>query len=166
MVFAQPVREERREIDSLQRHDQHPVLNHHVRTTQFNPNPVTVSGTLKLQRGMIAVESGENVYFVPLLNRYVGFINGMTEGTRVSVEGLQFRNIIQPIKFTIDGRTYDFPVHRMNQGQMQQQNQRHRIENHGKNHGHGRNSRHQHTQNHRGNQNNRNNQNRSCSCCR
>jgi len=73
-------------------------------------NPVTVNGVLKLERGFVAVQSDTaDVYLVPLLNRYIGFINGLTEGARVTVEGAGFRNIIHPEKLTINGRTYDFP---------------------------------------------------------
>jgi len=80
-------------------------------------NPVTVSGVLKLERGLVAVESdAADVYFVPLLNRYIGFITGLSEGTRVNIEGFQFRNFIHPEKLTINGRTYDFPRHRYNPG--------------------------------------------------
>jgi len=71
---------------------------------------VTVSGVLKLQRGFVAVESGDTVYIVPMLNRYIGFINGLSEGTRVTVEGRGFRNVIQPVKVTINDRVYDFPA--------------------------------------------------------
>ena len=161
-VFAQPVRDQRREINP--RLDHRIEVNPQARAVQFNANPITVSGTLKLQRGMIAVESGDSVYYVPMLNRYVGFINGLTEGAEVSVEGLPYRNIIRPTKLTIGGRSYDFPAQRMNQPQMTQQNQRQRIENHGKNQGHGRNQGH-HRHNHH-NHGNRNNQNRSSNCCR
>ena len=77
---------------------------------QRNSDPITVEGTLKLERGFVAVESGDTVYYVPMLNRYIGFINDLREGTRVSVEGREYRNVIQPTKVTIGGRTYDFPA--------------------------------------------------------
>jgi len=172
-VFAQPVREHRREIDPQRRNevqrseaeriDRGREINRQTRVIQNDTNPVTISGTLKLQRGLIAVESGDSVYYVPLLNRYVGFINGLTEGASVSVEGFPHRNIIRLTKLIIDGRTYDFPAQRMNHPQMNQ-NQRQRIENHGKNPGHGRNQGHH--RHHHNNQGNRNNQSRSCNCCR
>ena len=79
---------------------------------QRDDNLVTVDGTLKLERGFVAVESGDSVYFVPMLNRYIGFINGLSEGTRVSVEGRNFRNVIQLTKLTINGRDYDFAAGR------------------------------------------------------
>jgi len=71
-------------------------------------NSVTVEGVLKLEKGFVAVENADNVYFVPMLNRYIGFINGLREGAKVSVEGYEFRNMIRPIKVTIEGKSYDF----------------------------------------------------------
>jgi hypothetical protein len=74
----------------------------------LNYNLVTLEGILKLQRGFIAVESGETSYFVPMLTRYIGFIDGMKEGAKVSVEGYAFGNTIHPTKVTIEGKSYDF----------------------------------------------------------
>jgi len=71
-------------------------------------NTVAVDGTLKLERGLVAVTSGDSVYYVPLLNRYINFIDGLKEGAKVSVEGNLFRNIIMPAKVTIEGKSYDF----------------------------------------------------------
>ena len=163
LVSAQPIRDQRdstpRTNNDLRREVVPPN-----RENQFEYNPVTINGTLKLQRGLIAIESGDAVYYVPMLNRYVGFINGLSEGTRVSVEGLQFRNFIRPIKITIEDRSYDFPAHRYNQGQFSR-NHNHRWNNHGnnneRNHEHRRN--HGHNRNH--SRNNHNNNNRRCNCC-
>jgi hypothetical protein len=80
-----------------------------VRTDRgWNSNLVTLEGTLKLQRGSIAVENGEVMYLVPMLTRYIGFIEGMKEGAKVFVEGYAFGNILQPSKVTIEGKSYDF----------------------------------------------------------
>ena len=79
-------------------------------TRQGENNSVTVDGILKLERGFVAVESGDTVYYVPMLNRYIGFIDALKEGTAVSVEGNGFRNIIQPTKITIGDQSYDFPA--------------------------------------------------------
>jgi hypothetical protein len=68
---------------------------------------VNIEGTLKLERGTIALQSGDNVYFVPGLNRYTGFINGIREGNTVAVEGYSRGNTIHPVKLTVEGRTYD-----------------------------------------------------------
>ena len=70
--------------------------------------PVNVTGTLQLQNGQIALASGDAVYFVPALVRYIGFIEGLKEGARVSIEGYAWGNSLQPLKVNIDGKTYDF----------------------------------------------------------
>jgi hypothetical protein len=75
-----------------------------------NSNLVTLEGILKLQRGSIAVESKDASYFVPMLTQYIGFIDGMKEGAKVSVEGYVFGNTIHPTKVTIEGKSYDFIV--------------------------------------------------------
>jgi hypothetical protein len=79
-------------------------------------NSVTIEGILKLERGSVAVESAGTVYYVPMLNRYIGFITGLQEGAKVSVEGYEFRNMLQPEKVTIDGKSYDFMAWNQNQG--------------------------------------------------
>jgi len=70
-------------------------------------NSVTVEGTLKLERGFIALQSGDSVYFVPSLMRYTGFISELREGANVSVEGYAFRNMLHPKKITVAGKSYD-----------------------------------------------------------
>jgi hypothetical protein len=79
--------------------------------TRNNPPPAfnstTIEGTLKLEKGFVALDSGDSVYYVPMLNRYIGFIDELKEGTNVSVEGYLFRNTIHPTKLTIAGKSYD-----------------------------------------------------------
>ncbi|MCL2185428.1 MAG: hypothetical protein FWB86_06210 [Treponema sp.] len=78
------------------------------------PEAVTVSGILKLERGFVAVQTeseNNSVLIVPALNRYIGFINGLNEGTNVSVEGFRFRNMLHMTKLTIGDRAYDFSFH-------------------------------------------------------
>jgi len=70
-------------------------------------NSVTMQGTLKLERGFVALESGDSVYFVPSLMRYAGFISELKEGANVSVEGYVFRNMLHPKKVTVAGKSYD-----------------------------------------------------------
>jgi len=70
---------------------------------------MTVDGVLKLEKGLVAVANGDSVYYVPALNRYIGFIEGLKEGAKVSVEGVQFKDVIRPVKVKIDGKSYDFP---------------------------------------------------------
>jgi hypothetical protein len=73
---------------------------------QRENNPINVEGTLKLERGLIAIQSGDTVYYAPSLNRYAGFI-GLREGGTVSVEGYANRNTILPTKITVEGKSYD-----------------------------------------------------------
>jgi hypothetical protein len=74
------------------------------------PEPITVQGTLQLKNGFIAVASGETVYYVGMLNRYIGFIEGLKEGNTITIEGYAFKNFLHPVKATISGKTYDFPA--------------------------------------------------------
>jgi hypothetical protein len=68
----------------------------------------TVSGTLQLQNGTIAVVNGGAAYYVPALERFIGFIDGLKEGAQVSVEGLSGpNNYLQAVKLTIGGKSYD-----------------------------------------------------------
>jgi hypothetical protein len=71
---------------------------------------VSVTGTLQLQNGYIALVSGDTAYFVPMLMNLAGFIEGLKEGREVSVEGFEYRNFIHLTKLTVDGKSYDCPV--------------------------------------------------------
>jgi len=83
---------------------------------QFDAKSVTIEGTLQLENGSIAVASGDTVYRVPMLTRYIGFIDGLKEGAKVSVEGYEDRNVIFPSKVTIGSNSYDFNVLGRGQG--------------------------------------------------
>ena len=72
------------------------------------PQEISVTGTLQLQNGVIAVVSGNNAYFVPVLIQYVGFIEDLREGAQISVNGFALGNYIQPTRVILNGRTYDF----------------------------------------------------------
>ena len=107
-VSAQPIREQRNPL-----RDVNPQSgNNRAREA----NSVTVEGVLKLEKGFVAVESADTVYIVPMLNRYIGFINGLREGAKVSVEGYEFKSMIRPTKVTIDGKSYDFIAWNRGQG--------------------------------------------------
>jgi len=69
---------------------------------------ISVTGTLQLQNGVIAVVSGNTAYYVPSLTQYIGFIEGLREGAQISIEGYVSGNYVQPTKVTISGRSYDF----------------------------------------------------------
>ena len=73
-----------------------------------SPAAQTVEGTLKLERGTVAVQSGETTYLVPVLTRYIGFINDLREGEKIVIEGFVINDIIHPVKAAIGGKSYDF----------------------------------------------------------
>jgi hypothetical protein len=77
---------------------------------------ITVTGTLQLQNGQIVLASGNTVYFVPTLIRYIGFIDGLKEGAGVSIEGYASGNYLEPSKVTINGKPYDFSANIQTQG--------------------------------------------------
>ena len=113
-IYAQPIKEQRAEdelkINKEQKRGNRPerMQGYGAQKRQPQGNSVSVEGTLKLEKGFVAVESGESVYIVPMLNRYIGFIGGLKEGEKVSVEGRGYRNMIQPQKVTIGEKSYDF----------------------------------------------------------
>ena len=72
------------------------------------PETVRVEGTLQLQDGHMVLSTGTAVYFVPGLFRYVGFIDGLREGARISAEGFVSGSFLQISKLNIGGREYDF----------------------------------------------------------
>jgi hypothetical protein len=76
------------------------------------PDAVTINGTLQLEKGFIAVSSGDKVYYVPRLTRYIGFIEGLKEGAVVSIEGYTYNNFIFPLNVTLNGKSYDFAMKR------------------------------------------------------
>jgi hypothetical protein len=77
---------------------------------------VTLTGTLQLQNGQIALSSGNTLYFVPSLGRYIGFIDGLKEGAGVSIDGYASGNYLEPLKVTINGKSYDFSASNQGQG--------------------------------------------------
>ena len=77
-----------------------------ARGTPPAPVQTTVEGTLQLHNGHIVVSSGETFVYVPGLRRYVGFIEGITEGSRVSVSGFSYGNVLRPVQLTVNGKTH------------------------------------------------------------
>jgi hypothetical protein len=62
---------------------------------------------LQLHNGQFAVTSGNNIYYVPMIGRYAGFIDGLKEGSIVSFEGYVKGNFLRPVKMTIGEKSYD-----------------------------------------------------------
>jgi hypothetical protein len=81
------------------------------RNPGYSAQSVTVTGNLQLQNGVIAVVNNGQIYYVPSLERLVGFIDGFKEGAQVSVEGFSWNNygaaFVEPVKLTINGKSYD-----------------------------------------------------------
>lgn len=76
---------------------------------------IKVEGKLELVNGAFAVQSGKTTYYVPWVGRYVGFIDGLKEGTSVKIEGYATPlaaapeySMLAPTKFTVNGKDYDF----------------------------------------------------------
>ena len=82
---------------------------------QSNTPTITISGTLGLSNGMISVESGNTTYIVRGLERYIGFIDGLIYGARVSLVGYdntptdegQNNRSFHPVTLTISGNSYE-----------------------------------------------------------
>jgi hypothetical protein len=75
---------------------------------------VSVTGNLTIVQGSIAVKSGDLTYLVPGLGRYVGFIDGLKDGARVSLEGSAITSpqdakikLLRATKLNIGGKDYD-----------------------------------------------------------
>ncbi len=52
------------------------------------PAATTVTGTLGLVDGRIAIKDGDKTYIAMSINRLVGFVDGLKEGATVKAEGL------------------------------------------------------------------------------
>jgi len=99
-----------------------------------SPENVTVSGSLTIAQGMIAVVSGDTTWLVRGLSRYVGFIDGLKEGAQITLEGYAMpagsreKNIklLQAQKMTLNGKDYELarPREDTKSGPMYQQRQR------------------------------------------
>ena len=91
------------------------------RTPPPAPESVSVSGNLTIAQGMIAVTSDDTTYLVGGLNRYIGFIDGLKEGTAVTLEGYTRpapRNekvkFMRVQKMTLNGKDYDLAMPQQN----------------------------------------------------
>ena len=82
--------------------------------TQTQAQVVKVDGKLALLNGVIALKSGTKTYYVPMLGRLAGFIEGVKEGVSVKLEGFEFPIASAPeyatlavIKLSVGGKDYD-----------------------------------------------------------
>jgi hypothetical protein len=81
---------------------------------QVPAEQVTVAGNLGIVHGRIAVVSGDTTYYVSGLQRYAGFIDGLKEGARVSLEGSAYAlpsdakaKFLRVSKLSLNGKDYD-----------------------------------------------------------
>jgi hypothetical protein len=65
---------------------------------------------VQLLNGSIAVNNGSTIYYVPALQRYIGFIDSLKEGAQVTIEGYSWGGpnpYLEPNKLSIGGKDYD-----------------------------------------------------------
>jgi hypothetical protein len=87
------------------------------------PPAITVTGTLSLIDGRIALENDTAVYYVAGLGKLIGFVDGLKEGAGVTLEGFgrplhrrnkseadKERQLLRVTRLTLDGRSYDLPA--------------------------------------------------------
>jgi hypothetical protein len=75
---------------------------------------VTVTGNLTIAQGMLAVKSNDITYLASGLQRFVGFIDSLKDGARVTLEGYTIANpndaktkFLRTSKLTINGKDYE-----------------------------------------------------------
>jgi hypothetical protein len=88
------------------------------RRTQLAAERLTVTGTLGLSRGAIVLETGDQIWYVPGLQRHVGFIDGLKDGAAATLEGWGVKTsrpdedggttgFFRVVKLTLNGKDYD-----------------------------------------------------------
>ena len=84
------------------------------RVPQVTSEKVTVSGDLTIVQGSLAVKSGDITYLTMGLRQFIGFIDGLKDGARVSLEGNAITRssdantkFLMVTKLTIAGKDYD-----------------------------------------------------------
>ncbi|GMO26370.1 MAG: hypothetical protein LBG79_09180 [Spirochaetaceae bacterium] len=75
---------------------------------------VSLTGNLSLAQGQIAIKDGETTYFIAGLHRFIGFIDGLKEGAKVTVTGNAWQlqqesafKMLRPVKISIGGKEYE-----------------------------------------------------------
>jgi hypothetical protein len=77
------------------------------------PQTASVSGTLSIINGRIAIQSDSTVFYAAGIQRFVGFIDGLKEGAQVTLDGyvreLREENakMLFVTKLTLNGKSYD-----------------------------------------------------------
>jgi hypothetical protein len=81
------------------------------------PEETSISGNLTIAQGMIALVDKDTTYLLVGLNRYVGFIDGLKEGSAVSLKGYARSNprdknvkFMRVEKLSLDSKEYDLAL--------------------------------------------------------
>jgi hypothetical protein len=83
-------------------------LRSRLRQELASQEKLTVTGTLEVKDGTIALASGDTVYYVPNLRLLAGVVDGIKEGARVTVEGYLFQAPwLSVTRVTVGGKSYD-----------------------------------------------------------
>jgi hypothetical protein len=84
------------------------------RWDQSQAQTITVEGKLALINGTIGIKSGAKTYYVPMLARLAGFVEGIKEGATTKLEGYAHQMPYAPeyytlmaTKATVGGKEYD-----------------------------------------------------------
>jgi hypothetical protein len=87
-----------------------------TRHDRFQPESLSLSGTLEVLNGRIALKDGDRVYYVSGIQHLIGFVDGLKEGARVSLEGYAFPvpegpeyRQLRVTKLTVDQKSYEIP---------------------------------------------------------
>ena len=75
---------------------------------------VKIEGKLALINGIVGLKSGDKTYYLPMLGRLSGFVEGIKEGASVKVEGYEYplattpaTSTVQVTKLNVGGKDYD-----------------------------------------------------------
>jgi hypothetical protein len=79
------------------------------------PEQISLTGTLGLKQGIIVLQTEDQTWYVPELQRYTGFIEGLTAGAAVTLEGWGIKNprldeetgFFRVSRLTLNGKDYD-----------------------------------------------------------
>jgi hypothetical protein len=89
-------------------------MDRRVRATPPVSEKVTVTGNLTIAQGRMAVKNNDTTYIVAGLQRFVGFIDSLKDGARVTLEGaaITYPNdattkFLRTEKLSINGKDYE-----------------------------------------------------------
>ncbi|MDR0539925.1 MAG: hypothetical protein LBG74_05410 [Spirochaetaceae bacterium] len=83
---------------------------------QDSSEMTTINGTLGLRGGRIVVTNDAATYYLPGIERFISFIDGLKAGAQVTVEGYvdkrelrkdETAKLVFPVKLTLGGKVYE-----------------------------------------------------------